>query len=177
MTEGVIADCIKAICDLYNEDYALYDNFKPAKWYEVEEWNFSDQCPLMSKKEMYSYFDNPRLFEKMEFMGNAKEVIERLSNKYNIIIVTKGTDKNFELKKQWLEKHLDCAIEFIGVPTYIMCKKNVDMSGGVFLDDRADNVEHSNAKVKIVFGDIYEWNRDWNGTRCFNWYDVERLLG
>lgn len=172
--DGVIGNCIKAVCDLYNEDYAGLT--KPAIWHEVAAWDFSDQCPLISKKTLYSYFDNHRLFDKMEFMDNSKEVVERLSDKFQIIIVTKGTDKNFKLKQKWLHENLECSYEFIGVPTYVKYKTNIDMTGGIFIDDRVDNLNHSNAEIKIAFGDIYEWNCRWEGNRCFNWYDIERVL-
>ena len=50
------------------------------------------------------------------------------------------------------------------------------MSDGIFVDDSAQNLFTSNAKVKICFGDEYEWNKNWNGIRCFNWCELYNLL-
>jgi len=30
-----------------------------------------------------------------------------------------------------------------------------------------------NAKNKILFGQIYPWNKGWNGDHCLNWSEVE----
>ena len=51
------------------------------------------------------------------------------------------------------------------------------MSGGILIDDSANNLITSNADVKkICYGDIYEWNKDWEGKRCWNWYEVREYL-
>ena len=54
-------------------------------------------------------------------------------------------------------------------------KSHIDMSGGVYIDDNMKNL-NTNAKENICFGSIYEWNKDWEGKRCFNWYEVEKYL-
>lgn len=174
--DGTITNTIKAICSLYNEDFDYHTNFKPAIWHNVETWNFSDECPLATKKDIYSYFDDPKFFERLEFMENAKEVLDRLSEKFDIYIVTLGTSRNLELKEKWFKVNLPY-VNFIGCNTSkYKFKDHVNMSGGIFLDDRADNLENSNAEVKVVFGDEYEWNSKWQGKRCWNWYEVEKLL-
>jgi hypothetical protein len=55
-------------------------------------------------------------------------------------------------------------------------KSEVDMSDGILFDDRVANLINSNAKTKVCFGDIYSWNRNWDGIRCANWHDVEKFL-
>jgi len=57
-----------------------------------------------------------------------------------------------------------------------MDKSIVDMKNAIFIDDVLSNLESSNAKYKIVFGDEYEWNITNKHGRCFNWTDVETLL-
>ena len=29
----------------------------------------------------------------------------------------------------------------------------------------------------IKIGDVYEWNKNWDGIRCANWHDVWELIG
>lgn len=44
-------------------------------------------------------------------------------------------------------------------------------------NDHADNLESSNnAELKICFGKEYEWNKKWQGQRCFSWREVEEQL-
>lgn len=51
------------------------------------------------------------------------------------------------------------------------------MSNGIFIDDSYNNLITSNAMINICFGDIYTWNKDWQGIRCKNWHDVNDFLG
>lgn len=34
----------------------------------------------------------------------------------------------------------------------------------------------TNAKKKICFGKVYEWNKGWDGLRCANWNEVAAEL-
>lgn len=43
------------------------------------------------------------------------------------------------------------------------------MSGSLFIDDSAHNLTTSNADTKICFGEIYSWNKEWNGKRYWDW--------
>ena len=55
-------------------------------------------------------------------------------------------------------------------------KNHIDMSDGLlYIDDKSSNL-NTNAQYQICFGDIYDWNEDWKGKRCFNWYEVEKYL-
>ena len=40
------------------------------------------------------------------------------------------------------------------------------------IDDVAENLETSNAPVKICFGKAYPWNMYWQGVRCETWSEV-----
>lgn len=173
--DGVIVNLIKAVVDCYNEDFSSHPDYVPVNWYDIETWDFRE-LSLTTKKKIYSYFDSERFFDKLEFLENAYEVINRLSENFDIYIVTMGSKKNLELKEKWFKKHLPF-VTFIGCDTSkYKYKSHIDMSNGAFVEDRADNLENSNAAVKILYGDIYEWNCKWNGIRCFNWYEVEKLL-
>jgi 5'(3')-deoxyribonucleotidase len=50
------------------------------------------------------------------------------------------------------------------------------MSNGIIIEDNAKNLENSNANIKICYGDIYDWNKNWNGIRCWNWTEVYDFL-
>lgn len=87
-----------------------------------------------------------------------------------------GTKINLELKENWFKSHLPYA-KFIGCDTNkYKYKDHVNMSDGIFVEDRADNLENSNAAEKIIYGCEYEWNQSWRGIRCWNWIEVEKLL-
>jgi len=174
--DGVIVDTIEKIVSLYNEDFKFYKNFEPASWMDVNSWNF-EELSLASPEYINMYFNIPRFFQGLRLMDNAYEALKKISEKYDIVIVSAGTYSNLELKKLWIHKHLPFVAEFIGVDinTYYD-KSHIDMEGSIFIDDSYSNLVSSTADEDICFGDIYNWNKEWTGTRIMNWYDVIRYL-
>lgn len=130
-----------------------------------------------TEEQITSYFGQPRFFDKIEYMDNALEVIEELVNEgYEICIVSMGTTQNLTGKKIWINEHLP-NIEFIGCNfNQYKDKSHIDMSDGILIDDEKRYLDKNSADVSICFGDEYEWNREWTGIRCHNWYDVKRYL-
>lgn len=175
--DGVICDTIRAIVDLYNEDFQYYKKFKKINDYDINTWDFKE-CTCGSSEYINTYFNQPRFFRTLRFMPWAYEVIEELRKEYNIKIVSHGYSPNLLQKEKWVN---DClpGIEFIGVNWKTHSdKSHIDMSDGIFFDDSAKNLITSNAKETICFGDIYSWNDWWEGKRINNWIDVhEYLLG
>lgn len=110
-------------------------------------------------------------------MDNAKEVLSYLIHEgYEICIVSMGTTQNLAGKNIWIKENLPY-VKFLGCNfnTY-KDKSHIDMSDGILIDDEQKHLNKSNAKTKICFGDEYEWNKEWNGDRCYNWYDVKKYL-
>lgn len=173
--DGTIVNTIKAICDLYNKDFAFYDDYKFINWSDIETWNF-DELKLASSKYINQYFNQPRFFDVVEFMPFAKEIIDELSSIYKIHIVSMGDKANLRLKEQWIKNNISYA-EFIGVDFAENADKSkIDFTNGILIDDSIANLKTSNATINICFGDEYDWNKDWSSFRCYNWIDVKRLL-
>lgn len=108
-------------------------------------------------------------------MDNAKEVINRLKDRYEIVIVSMGNCPNLVAKEIWIKEHLSYA-KFIGVDfSEYDDKSHINMSDGLYIDDNEKNL-NTNAIENICFGDVYEWNMRWNGKRCFNWTDLEKYI-
>lgn len=109
-------------------------------------------------------------------MDNAKEVLWKLKEHYEIVIVSIGMQPNLFGKEVWLKNNLPFA-KFIGINMEKYSDKaSIDMSNGILIDDEQRYLDNSNADVKICFGDEYEWNKDWKGKRCFNWTELENYL-
>ena len=109
-------------------------------------------------------------------MDNAKEVLDRLKEKYEIIIISMGACPNLFGKEIWIKDNLP-STKFIGKKKKKhKDKSHVDMSGAVLIDDEKRYLDSSNAKMKICFGEKYEWNECWKGIRCFNWAELENYL-
>lgn len=172
----VIVNTIKRIVDLYNDDHGYTKDFIPVDWTTVDTWKF-EELYLEPYAIIDRYFSQPRFFRDLEWMDNAEEVLQRLSEKYEIKVVSIGTRENLVGKQLWLLKNMPYA-RFIPVlfGEGETNKSEVDMSDGILFDDRIANLINSNAKIKVCFGDIYSWNKNWDGIRCANWHDVEKFL-
>ena len=46
----------------------------------------------------------------------------------------------------------------------------------MYIDDVNANLQSTNADYKIIYGDIYDWNKESEYERCFNWTDIENYL-
>lgn len=174
--DGCIVNSIKAICEMYDDDYWLSKGYKRVDWSEIESWNF-DELALADKEVIDGYFNEERFFNRVEFMPWADFILRRLSSYYQIIVVSMGNTENLRLKELWCKTKLPY-VDFIGV-----CfddysdKSHIDMKDAVFIDDVTQNLNTSNAIKKVCFGDKYKWNEDWDGIRCANWFDVWKKIG
>ena len=173
--DGCIVNTIKTICDLYNEDFKYYKKFHPVKWWEVNTWDFRE-CNCAAPEYINTYFNQQRFFDRVEYMDWAKNILDKLSERYDITIVSSGYSPNLKAKEIWINNNLPYC-EFIGVNLKkYKDKSHVDMSNGIFIDDSMNNLVTSNAKIKVCFGEIYPWNENWNGIRCYNWHELDKFI-
>ena len=173
--DGTIVNTIKAIVDLYNEDFQYYKKFKPINWWEINTWDFTE-CNCATPEYINTYFNQQRCFNRIEYMDWAKKILDELSDDYDITIVSSGYSPNLVAKALWINSNLPYC-KFIGVNLKeYKDKSHIDMSDGIFIDDSSHNLITSNAKINICFGDKYEWNKDWIGIRCANWHDIKSFL-
>lgn len=174
--DGVIVNTVKAVVELYKEDYKRYDGFEDIKWQDIDTWNF-EELKLASKEAIDGYFNTSRLFDKLEFMSNALDTILELAKENKVYIVTMGEDENIRLKEKWFKRILGGKeaknIELIGCDfKEYSDKSHIDMSGALFIDDSYNNLSTSNASWKLLFGEVHEWNRDWHGDKVKDWNEV-----
>ena len=172
--DNTITNSTKAIVDRYDEDFKYYKKFEYIHWTDIRTWDFLE-CNCAKPEYINAYFNQQRFFDIVEFMDNAEEVLKRLKDKYEIIIVSMGYSPNLRAKEYWIKEHIPYA-KFIGTNfKKHNDKSHIDMSDGIFIDDNAKYL-NTNAKYQVCFGDIYDWNENWEGKRCFNWYEVEKYL-
>ena len=173
--DGVIVNSIKGIVDTYNEDFQHYKKFKYINWKDVNTWDFKElECA--TPEYISTYFNQQRFFDRLEFLPDAKEVLEELNKDYNITIVSSGYSPNLKAKQIWIEKNLPfCGFIGVNMKEY-KDKSHVDLRTSIFIDDSSTNLKTSNALVNICFGEKYSWNEDWDGIRLDNWRAVHAFL-
>ncbi len=152
-------ESVKLLNSIHNK------NLKPE---DIKTWNFKEYDADLTDEQIEKIFADERFFDELQFYEGAKEFLFRHKN--NTIIVTKGTDKNLYLKKQWLKKQ-GIEIPIIGLPVELS-KSFINMGENtVFIDDSTYNLVDSNASWKIQFREFDEtyWNKDWKGWVFKSW--------
>lgn len=173
--DNVCVNSIKAIVSLYNEDFSAYKKFHNVYWWHINTWKF-EECNCAKTKQINTYFNQPRFFERVDFMPGAQEVITELSEYYKPVIVSMGFSPNLKLKKEWLNENLPgIKYSLVNLKKH-SDKSHIDMSDGILFDDSTKNLFTSNAIENICFGDLSSWNQEWKGRRCMNWTDVRNYL-
>lgn len=175
--DNTLINTIATITNLYNDDFKWYSKFQPVDWHNVKTWDF-EELELASRDYINHYFNQPRFFREAVFMDDALEVIGRLYQKgYEIIFCSMCYSPNGKGKELFLKGLFQYA-KFINVNTKeYPDKSHIDMSGNtVFLDDDSKNLETSNATIKVCFGELFPWNENYDGDRCYSWLDFEEFV-
>ena len=176
--DSTITNTHKSFCEYYNKFYNHLDGYKYADHNKCNQWGYGDECPL-AVNDLDFIFGQWFLFAKLDLFPNAYEILEKLSERYEIIIVSIGTYRNIALKSEWVEECLPFIHESIflckgnGV---IMDKSTVNMESGIFIDDVQSNLDSTNADRKILFGRRFVWNEEWNGEHYMCWNEIEKAL-
>ena len=164
--DGVLIHSCQAICDMINEMQGT--NFTGD---EVLSWNFHEICPTLTDEDVEKLFADPIFFQHVQWIDGAIDFIKCYSNR--VVILTKGTQKNINLKKEFLKQYNLEDIMFCGL-WLNESKGNIDMSTSLFIDDCTNNLNETNAKYKIMFKEYKDnkerkWQKDWNGLVMYSW--------
>lgn len=166
-------DTIAAICNLYNDDFKYYSDYKYVLPEQIKTWDFKE-LNCASGEYINTYFNQQRFFNELKFMPQAYETLRKFALNGDVIIVSSGYSPNLRAKELWCKNNLPFC-QFVGVNLKEhKDKSHINMKGTIFVDDSAHNLNTSNADIKICYGEIYPWNKDWTSNcedrmRCWNW--------
>ena len=169
--DGVVYDTIRRICELYNEDFSYYNNFQPISPDEIHTWEFTE-LNCATPEQIDIYFTQPRFFEGVKLMPCASWIIGKLADDFEINFISTGKMPNLRLKEVWKDFFFPYA-RLIGVNLdNHKDKSHINLQDAIMIDDVAENLETSNAPIKICYGKVYPWNEDWDGIRCETWSET-----
>jgi uncharacterized HAD superfamily protein len=127
-------------------------------------------------------------YQRLQPLDEALEVLNRLQDRYTLVIVTSRHIRVRDVTMMWIAQHFQEAFEqiiFLGDSNYraMMDKAEVlrELSGVALVDDHADHViAAARAGFRgILFGE-YPWNRHIElpagVSRARTWTEVEELL-
>lgn len=180
--DNTITSSTEAFIKTYSSIYKDHPDYIPPIWQNVNKWDFADEAKLLKgEKEVEKIFGTIELFNNLEFINyNTYEVLEKLNDKYEIILVSIGSYNNISFKSQYVKKNLPFIKESIFLVNNgcKMTKGIVNMlgEGNVFLEDVESNLNSVIVDRKICFGVTKSWNENWLGERALDWTEVGSLL-
>ncbi|MGG3282938.1 5' nucleotidase, NT5C type [Paenibacillus solani] len=163
--DSVLANLMKEWFERYNKDYG--DNLTIDRAYD---WNATSYVKKECGYKIYDYLCQPGIFLNLEPMPNAIDVLKRLANRFEIIIVTSPPSKYAYLEKEeWLSKY----VPFIDRNNIIFSHRKELIDGDLLFDDAPHNlIQFINCNKKAVAMD-YPYNRGVSCPRVSDWLEFE----
>ncbi|HEU4963816.1 MAG TPA: 5'(3')-deoxyribonucleotidase [Bacilli bacterium] len=165
--DSVIVDLMTEWHSRYNREYGDDLCVERLQSWETEKY-VKEECGV----KIYNYLDEPGLFRQLKPLPHALEVLERLAQSYDILIVTSSRTHAYTEKELWVEEHLP----FIGRGNLIFSHRKDMICGDVLFDDAPHNLEAFRNTGRLAVAMDYPYNRDVDVPRVSGWPEFERFL-
>lgn len=163
--DGCIADLIPALTQVVNECEG--DNVNANN---INSWNLGRHFKCGSKVYEYMTYD---LFRCLPVIENSQEIVKKLSDVFEIFIVTSATNNHDSLKAkmEWLEEYFP----FIPASNIVLCGSKSIIKCDILIDDSPINLRDVKDSYGILFNAPHNQNE--NGLqRAMDWKDIEKIL-
>lgn len=165
--DSVIVDLMSVWFEKYNRDYN--DNLSV---HSLQSWRTELYVKPECGDKIYDYLDEEGLFRTLQPLPNAIEVLHRLKNHHDIIIVTSSRSHAFSDKELWVERHLP----FIGKTNLIFSHRKELICGDLLFDDAPHNLEAFSGTGRPAVAMDYPYNRHVAASRVSDWLEFERFV-
>ena len=170
--DNTIYSSTKAMTRLYNKIYNDNANHR-----ELTTWNAKNFKYIRNSEQIERLFMDEEMYREDEFYDGAVDFIRENADRVTIVTVGRGLNLLHKIK---LKNKLFPKVKFIGLENndiYILSKGLINMSGGVFVDDKGSYLDQSNADLKVLFDPVgYEWNQEYKGLRVKSWSELIKIL-
>lgn len=174
--DDTITNHCEAWFDVYNQHYKQ-ENVEPLKIEDAYKWDFYNDWSEDNKKRLFDAICSGDYYDKLKLLPNVREVIEKLINSENKVILISATHKEYqEGKKEWILKQLPILKE-----DDIIFTSNKELINVDYMID--DNLQYAE-KFKCTF---LLYRQPWNTNRpsyeysnnivnVGNWKDIEQIF-
>lgn len=140
--DEVIADTIGKFIDLYQQEHGY-----SVKLDQMHGKEFREMLPAELLPTVREYINRKGFFRDLRPMADSREVVEELSKKYDVFIVSAATEfpNSLEDKQQWLGEHFP----FISWTNIMFCGYKI-VNTDMMIDDRIKNFTRFNGR-KILY--------------------------
>ena len=165
--DGVLADTIQKVLDMYNDEYGLQVTRE-----DIKEWDLSS----IQKEgtDIFKYFEFPGFFTSLNVMEGAKKAVwELMDEGHDVVIASAAPPSGMKDKVIWMATH------FPVVPqeNIIMASRKDLVQADVLIDDGIHNLEQSPSDYPVLFKQDNPWT--WNEDRFLSvnhWDEVIPLI-
>lgn len=166
--DSVIVDLMTEWYKRYNHDYN--DNLSIER---VSDWDATKYVKKECGERIYEYLKQSGIFYDLKPLPFAIEVMERLSNRFELLIVTSPPSKYaYKEKEDWIIKHMP----FIKREAIIFTHRKELIDGDLLFDDSPIHLASFMKKGKKVVAMDYLYNRIINCPRVSNWLEFEEKV-
>lgn len=164
--DWVLAKLTKKWVKTYNTIFD--DNLKIE---DIKSWKIIEYVKPEAKDFMLNILNLHKFYRDLEVVSDSQRVLEKLSEDYEIIIVTDPyTRMSFKSKHDWLEEHFP----FIPKRNFVFTGNKSIIYADYLIDDGVHNLEGFKG-----YGLLYEAPYNEDEERFFkvkNWQDIEHLF-
>lgn len=144
------------------------DNLVPD---DITTWNLVEHVKEEAKPFALNIFDIHKFYRDLEVVSDSQRVLEKLSETYEIIIVTDPyTRMSYKSKHDWLEENFP----FIPKKNYVFTGNKSIVKADYLIDDGVHNLE-SFSGTPILYDSPYSQKED-RFYRVKNWQDIEHVF-
>ena len=148
--DDVILNTSEVAIDIINRRYLDEDQYKTFE--DRKDWGLKSIWRGMNKQIAKEIFESDDFWNSVKVKEEFKKVFDSIGDKYEHKLVTKGTECNHDRKQQFLINDTymkDKQWDYICVGDD-EDKNIVNMSNGIFIDDKLENLVVTNARIKIL---------------------------
>lgn len=180
--DSTTANSTETIFNILKEKYGF-----EAQYHNDYLWNFKGLLPEQYVEEALALFGNQKLYDRLQLMPNAYDVLKKLSEVYQLAICSVHDIHTVHLKDAYIQERLPFINERIYL-SYDGKFSKAKIHGHIIVDDKISCLK-GNREKKILFGN-YGYNQlqdiekkekkillyDPKVERADNWSIVESIL-
>ena len=148
-----------------NPNKQLNDKIEPV-------WDFSNilKDTDIELKELFTMFDKQEFYDNVIVFDNAINIINKLAESNEVIICSKHNESRKPLTTKWINENFK-NVKIMYVDNF---RDKLLIPCDIRVDDKIECLQ-DNKSFNVCYGN-YDWNKDYNGMRCYNWKQVEQCI-
>jgi 5'(3')-deoxyribonucleotidase len=166
--DSVIVDLMSEWYNRYNNDYN--DDLTVDR---VLDWDAHSYVKAECAGRIYDYLKQAGMFENLLPLPHAVEVLERLAQRFDIVIVSSAPSSiAYREKEEWVLRHLP----FISRDNLIFAHRKDLILGDLLFDDAPHNLQAFMRTGRIAVAMDYPYNREVSCPRVADWLEFEKKV-